>query len=212
MKAQITRAVNDAVVSFLRIPLADRLRGLAPAKRAALEETLGDWLVRVARDPATRAAIARAVDRLLQSVEHRTWGEVIGIIPRDRAAQLAADALAGDRGRQLIEDGVGHVAERLMARPIGRPADWLGPDAAGRFQSAVAESSWSWVQGEIPRIVQQLRVEEMVEQKVLGFSTERIEEIVRNVTQKELDLIVTLGYVLGALVGVLAFVVNLLLK
>ena len=212
MKAQITRAVNDAVVSFLRIPLAERLRGLTPEKRAALEETLGDWLVRVARDPATRAAIARAVDRLLESVEHRTWGEVIAMIPRDRAAQFAADALAGERGQRMIEDGVGHVADRLLARPIGRPADWLGPEASDRFRRALAESSWAWVQGEIPRIVQQLRVEEMVEQKVLGFSTERIEEIVRNVTQKELDLIVTLGYVLGALVGVLAFVVNLLLR
>jgi uncharacterized membrane protein YheB (UPF0754 family) len=46
---------------------------------------------------------------------------------------------------------------------------------------------------------------------VLGFSTQRMEEIVRNVTQRELDLIVRLGYVLGGLVGVVAFLVNLLL-
>jgi uncharacterized membrane protein YheB (UPF0754 family) len=37
-----------------------------------------------------------------------------------------------------------------------------------------------------------------------------MEEIVRNVTQKELDLIVRLGYVLGAIVGLVAFGVNLL--
>jgi uncharacterized membrane protein YheB (UPF0754 family) len=37
-----------------------------------------------------------------------------------------------------------------------------------------------------------------------------MEEIVRNVTQKELDLIVRLGYVLGPIVGLVAFGVNLL--
>jgi uncharacterized membrane protein YheB (UPF0754 family) len=52
----------------------------------------------------------------------------------------------------------------------------------------------------------------MVEQKVRGFSTQRMEEIVRNVTQKELDLIVKLGYWLGGVVGVVAFLINLLFR
>jgi uncharacterized membrane protein YheB (UPF0754 family) len=38
-----------------------------------------------------------------------------------------------------------------------------------------------------------------------------MEEIVRNVTQKELDLIVQLGYWLGGLVGLIAFGLNRLL-
>jgi uncharacterized membrane protein YheB (UPF0754 family) len=50
----------------------------------------------------------------------------------------------------------------------------------------------------------------MVEQKVLGFSTQRMEEIVRGVTQRELNLIVRLGYVLGGVVGVVAFGVSVL--
>jgi uncharacterized membrane protein YheB (UPF0754 family) len=45
----------------------------------------------------------------------------------------------------------------------------------------------------------------MVEQKVLGFSTQRMEEMVRGVTQRELELIVRLGYWLGGLVGLGAF-------
>ena len=49
----------------------------------------------------------------------------------------------------------------------------------------------------------------MVEEKVLGFSLERIEEIVRNTTQRELDLIIRLGYVLGAMVGGLAYLVSI---
>jgi uncharacterized membrane protein YheB (UPF0754 family) len=45
-----------------------------------------------------------------------------------------------------------------------------------------------------------------------GFSTARMEEIVRTVTQRELDLIVRLGYWLGGLVGLIAFGLNQLLR
>ena len=210
MKAQVTRAVNDAVVNFLRIPLADRLRRLSPEKRDALEATLGDWLVRVARDGTTRDAIGRGVDRVLDAVERRTWGDVLGVVPPERVAAFAAGVLEGERGRRWVEEGVSGVAERLLARPVGRPSAWLGPDVTARLRDGIIDSSWGWVQGEIPRIVQQLNVQEMVEQKVRGFSTQRMEEIVRNVTQKELDLIVRLGYVLGAIVGLVAFGVSLL--
>jgi uncharacterized membrane-anchored protein YjiN (DUF445 family) len=212
MKAQVTRAVNDAVVNFLRMPLAQRLERLTPEKRGALEITLGNWLIRVVRDDATRDAIARAVERLLGTVERRTWGEAIGLIPRDRAIALARDVITGERGQKWIGDSVAQVIDRLLSRPVGRPARWLSDDTALKLREGIARAAWGWVQGEIPRVVQQLNVQEMVEQKVRGFSTQRMEEIVRSVTQKELTLIVQLGYVLGAIVGAVAFGVNVLLR
>ena len=80
------------------------------------------------------------------------------------------------------------------------------------LRRGVADAAWKQVQEQIPRVVTQLDIEGMVEQKVLGFSTQRMEEIVRNVTQRELDLIVRLGYLLGALVGLVAFGINLVLR
>ena len=74
------------------------------------------------------------------------------------------------------------------------------------------EVAWQWVQTQVPVVVGQIRVPEMVEEKVIGFSTQRMEEIVRGVTQRELDLIVRLGYVLGGLVGAGAFGVHALLR
>lgn len=212
LKAQVTRAVNDAVVNFLRLSLAERFRRFAPDKRDALSRTLGDWLVRVARDAATRGAIARTVDGLLEAAERRTWGDVLGVVPPERLAEAAGDALAGDAGRRWVEESVTQVAERLLARPIGRPAEWLGADTTSAIRAGLTSATWLWMQDQIPRVVEQIRVPEMVEQKVLGFSTQRMEELVRNVTQRELDLIVRLGYVLGGLVGVVAFLMSLALR
>jgi hypothetical protein len=212
MKAQVIRAVNDAVVNFLRLSLAERLRRFSPARREALSRTLGDWLVRVARDAATRGAIVRTVDGLLVAAERRTWGDVHGAVPPERLAEAAGDALAGEAGRRWVEESMTQVAERLLTRPIGRPAEWLGGDTPSAIRAGLSSAAWQWVQDQIPRVVEQIRVPEMVEQKVLGFSTQRMEEIVRNVTQRELDLIVQLGYVLGGLVGAAAFLVSLAVR
>jgi uncharacterized membrane-anchored protein YjiN (DUF445 family) len=212
MKAQVTRAVNDAVVNFLRLPMRERLRRFTPERRQALEENLGDWLVRVARDPATRETIARAVDRVLDAAERRTWGDVLAVVPPERLAEAAAGVLDGERGRRFVEEAVSQATSRLLARPLGRPAAWLGQDTTSAIRSGITGAAWTWVQEQIPRVVGQIQVPEMVEQKVLGFSTQRMEEIVRGVTQRELDLIVRLGYFLGGLVGMIAFLVNLALR
>ena len=98
-----------------------------------------------------------------------------------------------------------------MARPIGRPAEWLGEETTRALRTGLSDAAWAWVHEQIPLVVGQIRVPEMVEQKVLGFSTHRMEEIVRYVTQRELVLIVRLGYVLGGLVGLMAFLVNVAL-
>ncbi len=212
MRARVTRAVNDAVVNFLRLPLGERLRRLAPGRREALAATLGDWLLRVTRDPATRTAAVRGLDRLLDAAEGRTWGDLLGVVPPERLARALGEAVAGEPGRRWVEERVAQVAAELLARPIGRPAAWLGAEATGAIREGAAAAAWTWMQEQIPRAVEQIRVPEMVEQKVLGFSTQRMEEIVRGVTQRELNLIVRLGYLLGAVVGTVAFLVNVMMR
>ena len=212
MKAHVTRAVNDAIVRFLRQPLAERLRRLGPERREALERTLGDWLLRVARDPSTRGVIGRTVDRALQAAEHRTWGEVVGILPPKQVSAFVGEALAAPRSQARVRRAVRQIARRILDRPVGRPAAWLGPDASTTLREAVAEAAWQAVHQQVPRVVEQLHIQEMVEQRVQGFSTARMEEIVRTVTQRELDLIVRLGYWLGGLVGLVAFLINQLVR
>ncbi|HEX6106832.1 MAG TPA: DUF445 family protein, partial [Gemmatimonadales bacterium] len=119
---------------------------------------------------------------------------------------------AGEAGRRWVEEHVSRLGSELLARPVGRPADWLGAETIAAIREGTAAAAWGWTQEQIPRLVEQIRVPEMVEQKVLGFSIQRMEELVRTVTQRELDLIVRLGYLLGAIVGGAAFLTNLLVR
>src|SRR5438309_4412655 len=187
-RGQVGRAVNDAVVRFLRRPIAERLWALGPDRLDGVEHAAADYIIAALRAPETRRwAVARARD----------------------AIALARRALAGEGGRQRLADAAHAAVRALLERPIGRPADLLPSDAGQRLRLGLTEPLWQWMQRQVPVVVSQLSVQEMVEQKVMRFSTDRMEELIRNVTQKELTLIVQLGYVLGALVGAAAFLANL---
>ncbi len=212
MRARFSKAVNDAVVSFLRLPLGERLRRMGDEKRDQLEDTLVDWLIRVTRDEGTRAVITRTMDKALDAAEQRTWGEVLDVVPPERAAKVIGDGLSSDRGKRWVAEAVDGLVSNLLARPVGRPADWLGAETTASLNDGVATAAWGWTKQQVPRIVEQFNVQEMVEQKVLGFSTERMEQIVKTVTGRELKLIVRLGYLLGGIVGLIAFLINLLAR
>ncbi len=188
-RAKAAQAVNDAVVRFLRTPLAERLWALGPDRLDGLERAAADYIVAALRAPATREwAVRRARE----------------------AIELGRRALAGETGQQRVAEAAHAAVTALLEQPIGRPADLLPPDAEARLRSILTDPLWEWMQRQVPVVVSQLSVQELVEQKVLGFSTARMEELIRNVTQRELRLIVQLGYVLGAIVGLVAWGINLL--
>ena len=104
--------------------------------------------------------------------------------------------------------GKWRAARVLLDRPIGRLSRFLPADASISLAHRAAPALWAWLSLQLPGIIASLDVHGIVERKVLGFSTQRMEELVRNVTQKELNLIVNLGYVLGAVIGVVTWVVG----
>ncbi len=70
---------------------------------------------------------------------------------------------------------------------------------------------WEWINMQLPSLIQRLDVQQMVERKVMAFSVDRMEEILRSVIDRELKLIITIGYVLGAFVGVGTFFLSRLI-
>ncbi len=105
--------------------------------------------------------------------------------------------------RPGIHEVATRLADGLLDRPIGTPARFLPEDAADRIETSVGPVLWEWLQGQVPDLIRRLDVARRVEQKVVEFPTPKMEELVRKVTDRELRLIVQLGYALGAFIGVL---------
>jgi len=212
MQAEVARTVNDAVVSFLRRPLREHFGSLTPDKTEGLERTAADYVLSALRDPRTREFAIQKLDLALENAERRTWGDLLRLLPADRAAEWLQTAAQSDQARAWIAEGLRAGGTALLDRRLGRPADLLPEDGPARLTASLSGPLWDWIRRQVPVVVAQLSVREMVEAKVRGFSIQRMEEIVRGVTQRELDLIVRLGYVLGAMVGLLAFGVNVLVS
>lgn len=190
-KGRASHAVRDAIERFLATPIAERLWALGPDRLDGLEEAASDYIVAALRAPETRDwAVARARD----------------------AIALGRRALAAESGRERVAEAARAAVAALLDAPLGRPADLLPPGAATRLSAALIEPLWTWMQGQVPVVVSELSVAEKVEEKLLGFSLERMEELVRDVSARELKLIVVLGYWLGGLVGIVAWGVSVLFR
>ena len=113
--------------------------------------------------------------------------------------------------QRLYREAIDRTMNAVMTRKIGRPADLVQGDSLGRVRSAVAEPLWTWLQDQVPVVVERVDVAGRVEQKVLEYPTAQLEALIRGVTQRELRLIVQLGYVLGAMIGAISALIGVAL-
>lgn len=208
----MARGVNDAIVDFLRRPVRSVLG--TPEDRTVQEarETLTGWAVDVARDPATRAFLVEKLDLALDRAGARSWGEVLEKVPLETLSRWLVTAARSEVAGKLLRSAAERAADSLMDHPIGTPAKWLPEDAPRRIESAIGDPLWGWLQTQVPDVVHRINVAGRVEDKVLNYPTPKMEELVKRVTDRELRLIVRLGYVLGAVVGSVLVVMNLIWK
>ena len=166
---------------------------------------MGDLLLRLAGTNRTRNFVERTVADALARAESRSVGDVLTVLDDESIVAWLLEAARSPRAAELALGAAGSAAAAVLDKPIGRLTRWLPPDAAQRLAAAAAPAAWEQVVARMPAFLETVDIPGMVERKVLGFSTRRVEEIVRGVTQRELNLIVELGYVLGGMIGAAQF-------
>jgi uncharacterized membrane protein YheB (UPF0754 family) len=208
MQDAMARGVNDAIVDFLRRPVSSVLGDPDDPSVREAQSTLTGWAVGVARDPATRGFLVEKLESALDKAGSRTWGEVLERVPPETLSRWLVSAARSEAAFTLFRRWADRMTDTLLDRPIGKPADWLPPEAPQRIEAALGDPLWGWLQTQVPDVVHRINVAGRVEEKVLNFPTERMEELVKRVTDREMKLIVRLGYVLGAVVGSVLVVMN----
>ena len=206
----MARGVNDAIVDFLRRPVASVLG--QPEEPSVLEarDTLAGWAVGVARDPATRGFLVEKLNSALDSAGARTWGEILERVPAETLSRWVVSAARSEGAAKLLRRAAQRVVDSLLDHPIGTPANWLPPEAPRRIEEAIGDPLWAWLQTQVPDVVHRINVAGRVEEKVLNFPTQKMEDLVKRVTDRELKLIVRLGYVLGAVIGSILVMMDLI--
>lgn len=169
---------------------------------------IADFLLKLAGPERTERFVERTVGEALERSEGRNVGDVLGVLPEETYVEWILNAARSARAAEFTFATAGSTARTLLDKPIGKPSQWLPPETPVRLAQLAGPALWDWTVAQLPGFLQRLDIEGMVERKVLGFSTQRIEEVIRGVTERELQLIVQLGYVLGAVIGAATFVVG----
>jgi hypothetical protein len=206
----MARGVNDAVVEFLRKPVVDVLGQADEPTVVDAKGTVKGWVLNLARDPQTSGFLIDRLRIMLEAAERRTWGDVFEHIPPERFADALVTAARSERAGAAFRDAADAITDGIMKRPIGRPADHLPADAPARIERTIAEPLWRWIQEQVPVVVQRMEITRRVEEKIMDFPTSQLEGLILGVVERELQLIVRLGYVLGAVIGFTSAMIALL--
>ncbi|HSJ63607.1 MAG TPA: DUF445 family protein [Gemmatimonadaceae bacterium] len=209
VRDEIARTINGAIVEYLRKPLHE-LVGTDVERTEAVVGTAADYLVRVLRAERTRGFLVEKLDDVLARAEHRTWGQLLRGVEDATIAAWLLDGARSAQARSWVEQAARTLARTALTKPIGRPGRWLPSDAPDRIVQVAAPALWSWILTQVPVLVQRFDIQAMVERKVLAFSTQRVEELIRGVIERELTVIVRLGWLLGAIIGFMSLPVKLI--
>ena len=152
---------------------------------------LGEYLGQPGTRDKIRTVLRTLFDRYIADMKfHERF--VARVVMSERRVERVLDAIEND--------GVDQLAILLD-----------DPDVREDVARAVAPVVWEKLHSQLPELVRRLDVRAMVERKVMAFSVDRVEEIMRSVMQNELNLIITSGYVLGGLIGVGTFFLSRLI-
>lgn len=197
----IARGVNEAIVEFLRRPVGQVLGEVDSEQVRGALDAVTEWATQTVRDPAVHGFLLDRAESALLRAGERSWADVVRLVPAERAGGWAAAGMRSEAGAALAAQARSWLADRVLSRPIGALGTFGRADTARRLTGVLADPVWEWISSKVPEVATNIRVAERVEEKILEFPIRDLEALVRNVTQHELNLIVRLGYVLGAVIG-----------
>lgn len=197
----MARNVNDGIVEFLRRPTTKVLGQPDDPQVQSAINSVTAWVVDAARNPSTRAFLLDRLEGGVWKIGEKSWADVVALVPPERVGPWLATALESEPGAKVLDAVRSALIERVLTERIGAPGRFAREDAAHRLAEAVGPPLWGWVGDQVPEIANRVKVADRVESKILEFPLPELEKLVRSVTQRELDVIVRLGYVLGAVIG-----------
>jgi uncharacterized membrane protein YheB (UPF0754 family) len=222
--------VEDVIANMLtsRDPLIDKvppavvtaLEGATTAYLPVAMTKLGAFLGQPTTRVKLRGALHSMFNRFVDDMRfherifaklmmtERKFDTVLDTIETDGVEQvvtLLEEPEVRDEISKAIHDAILTYLQKPISDILGDVEAKKDPEAPARLAASAAPVIWEWIHDQLPELIKKLDVQAMVERKVMAFSVERVEEILRNVIQNELNLIITTGYVLGGLIGVCTF-------
>ncbi|HVS61683.1 MAG TPA: DUF445 family protein [Gemmatimonadaceae bacterium] len=200
----VVTALEGATTAYLPVAMTKLGAFLGqPTTRVKLRNALHSMFNRFVDDMRFHERIfaklmmtEKKFDSVLDAIERDGVEQVVGLLEEPEIREEISKA---------IHDAILSYLQKPISDILGNVEAKRDPEAPARLAASAAPVIWEWIHDQLPELIKKLDVQAMVERKVMAFSVERVEEILRGVIQNELNLIIITGYVLGGLIGVCTF-------
>ena len=200
----VVTALEGATTAYLPVAMTKLGAFLGqPTTRVKLRSALHSMFNRFVDDMRFHERIfaklmmtEKKFDTVLDAIETDGVEQVVGLLEEPEIREEISKA---------IHDAILSYLQKPISDILGNVEAKRDPEAPARLAASAAPVIWEWIHDQLPELIKKLDVQAMVERKVMAFSVERVEEILRGVIQNELNLIIITGYVLGGLIGVCTF-------
>lgn len=201
--------LNTTIDNLLQRPVRDIIGQIAPERFELLKDQITARLLALVRSPElittinsyTRDALARLRPHtsraLLQSIQTDAVSRLKNLLTNGLLALLTRE----DTVRTLNKI-IGAQVEKLLLKPIGRPTDYIKPDAIKSAGDALTERITTSARERLPATIAEFDISSIVRQKVENYPVEKLENLVMSVAKQHLRTIELFGLVIGFIVGV----------
>lgn len=196
---------SEQSTELIRENLRAAVQSLLQAKVSDLtvhftEENLAKWTQELLQGSVVllgkeeKSALLR---RFLYQKEGGIQEPVIAVL-----AHTVAKTLNGQTEAQ-VREWTDKIAEALLQIPVNRVLEFAGDDMPKKVSRGISEAVKQYLPLLVRAGVERFGVETLVEEQIKKFEVQKLEEIILEVANRELQAITNLGALLGALIGLI---------
>ncbi|MGI6657321.1 MAG: DUF445 domain-containing protein [Desulfobulbus sp.] len=217
MQDRMIGVLDQGLDTVLKRPLAELLQGMEEEGMIRTCRELAAGCVDAVRGESGQAALGALVregmeelcgggTRSLGSVGRRLFA------PEQRERMLAAgheallEFLRSERGRHLVGQMVSAMVDGLAKRPVGALGPLVSQGLRRNIGIQLRHGVNRILSRELPGLIDALRIQEMVTEKLDGLDLLQLEQLLLSIMQRQFKYINWFGGLLGFLLGLLNLV------
>ncbi|HVG39844.1 MAG TPA: DUF445 family protein [Pyrinomonadaceae bacterium] len=206
---EVKNFLNSSIENVLARPINELLGKIAPDKLESIKDQITERILALVGSPELLRTISAYATDAFDRLKPHTLRALLQNFRPESAARVKnlltkalLDVLAREETAQTISSILSDQVDRLLIKPIGRPADHLPNDSILRASAALTDRITLATRERLPTALAEFDIGGIVRRKVADYPVEKLESLVLSVAQQHLRTIELFGLVMGFFIGV----------
>ena len=201
--------LNSTIDNVLARPFNELVGKIAPDKLEMIKDQISGRVLALAQSPELATSVSAYITDALERLRPHSLRALLQHLNPDSAPRIKSlltkgliTVLAREETARTINAILSVQIERLLAVPIGRPADYVSDTAVRNASTALTERITAAARERLPAAIAEFDIGGIVRNKVSEYPVEKLEALVLSVAQQHLKTIELFGAIIGLFLGI----------